>query len=137
MPSSLRLATFGPVPGSFNFTATVRTAPALSLTRDADQLGGDGFHTVELVVAETEAMTVANHGMTLTLAVDHDGVLPAGELDGQASDVAAVEPRGALDGLRQSEPLTSGLDGRRVADFRLDRDNVRHRSLLVWDQKGS
>jgi undecaprenyl diphosphate synthase len=25
------------------------------------------------VVAETEAMTVANHGMTLTLAVDHDG----------------------------------------------------------------
>ncbi len=25
------------------------------------------------VVAETEAMTVANHGMTLTVAVDHDG----------------------------------------------------------------
>jgi len=30
-------------------------------------------HRLERVITETEAMTASNHGMTLTLAVDHDG----------------------------------------------------------------
>jgi undecaprenyl diphosphate synthase len=44
---------------------------------------------LQRVLADTEAMTAANHGMTLTLAVDHDGRVELAE----AVAVLAVEVR--------------------------------------------
>jgi hypothetical protein len=64
VPTSEKLATFSEMNGSFDFGATVRSGP--SFTFDPDALGGDGFHTVEVVIAEATGF-LANDDPQATL----------------------------------------------------------------------
>ena len=51
VPASLKQTKTIDLNGSFDFTHTVRAGPTLAV--DAERLGGDGYHTVEVMVAET------------------------------------------------------------------------------------
>src|SRR5438874_7374767 len=76
------------------------------------------------LLAPPAAVIVELHAAGFELA--HNRVVPAGKLNGQARGLATEQWRCALDRLWQPKPLASGLNRRSVADFRLDRDNVRH-----------
>ena len=56
----------------------------------------------------------------------NDGELPAGELDGEACHLAAVEPGGPLHRLRQAQTPAGSADRLGVTDLGLNLNNVRH-----------
>ncbi len=53
LPATQRQAATSPLKGTFDSTATVR-APGPSFTVSPDALGGDGFHTVDVVIADQQ-----------------------------------------------------------------------------------
>ena len=61
-------------------------------------------------------------------------VSPLGQLHGQAGGRTGEQFVGTLDGLRKPQTLTRRSHGRRVPDFRLDGNNMRHgdRSCVRW-----
>src|SRR6266540_1964966 len=69
--------------------------------------------------------------------VDHSGILPAGELNQQASRFAAVELRRALDRLGESQPAARGCESSRVLYAGLDLNYVRHRVRCSFLIKGN
>ena len=56
--------------------------------------------------------------------------MPARQLNGEALDLAAEEPRLALDGLGQAEAATRSFDSRTIPHFGPDHNDVAHMVLL-------
>ena len=69
--------------------------------------------------------------------VDHSGILPAGELNQQASRFAAIELRSALDRVGESQPAASGCESSRILCSGLDLNYVRHRVHYSFLIKGN
>jgi undecaprenyl diphosphate synthase len=85
------------------------------------------------VLAETEAMTAANHGMTLTVAVDHDGrVELADAMAALAAEVRAGERRASS---IDEDALAAHLSAPDLPDPDLmvrTGNDTRTASFLVW-----
>jgi hypothetical protein len=85
-----------------------------------------------LLVAPVSAEIVVPNGASER--VDHDGILPAGELDDQARGRAAVEPCGTLNRFRETESVAGRCDGSRIVDFALNLNDVRHLRISLFGE---
>src|SRR5262249_43353172 len=79
--------------------------------------------SIELLWLTPSAVVVVELQRALRRVAD-EGVPPTGQLHGQPLHTAAEELDLTVRRWRPSQSLTSGRDGRRIADLRLNRNNV-------------